>query len=488
MTFSFSPTSESRKAADLLVLPFWEGGKEAGAMNPLKKKIAHALKTGDFKGKNGETSLLYVEGELEPRVLLLGLGKQATSETLRRAYAAAIRLAKAKKFRQVNFVAPSVSKVHNGVRGFLEGLLLTNYHFTELKGSLAKNDSATRLTDIGVIGLAAKEEAEFDRLETISNAVLWVRDVVNRNADDKPPLRMAQWAEDLANQSKKLKIKVLGRKEIEKEQMGLLLAVNRSSTQEPCFVQLSYQGNPKSKEHIVLVGKGVTYDTGGLSLKPTDGMLDMKSDMSGAATVLASVYTAAQLGLKVNVTALAPFTENMLGSASFKPGDVYRSMNGKTVEITNTDAEGRLILADALSYAVKHLNPTCMIDIASLTGAVIVALGTDIAGVFTPDDTLAKQLQAASAETDELLWRLPMYADYKEALKSDVADLVNSAGRDASSVKAAFFLQEFVGDIRWAHIDFAGPCFHLKNPKHYNPTSATGFGVRLFVEFLEQQQ
>ena len=213
----------------------------------------------------------------------------------------------------------------------------------------------------------------------------------------------------------------------------------------------------------------------------------MKCDMSGAAIVLGTVATAAELGLKVNVTAVTPVTENCIDGKSYKLGDVYRAYNGKTVEVNNTDAEGRLVLGDALSYAAKNLDPSCMIDIATLTGSAVVALGEEISALYTPEEGLAKELLDASKKTSELLWRLPLYPDYKESMKSEIADMVNSMGRDAGSIKAAFFLQEFVDDIPWAHIDAAGPCF-LSKPKHYHTTQATGYGIRLFIEFLESKQ
>ncbi len=470
-----------REQADLLVLPFWEGGIESADIGSFKKRVDTVLKSGDFKGKSGETTLLYVEGEKEPRVLLVGLGKDPSTESIRRSMAAAVRLIRSKKCKTVNVVMPDLGKIKNGVRACIEGLILTNYVFTELKGTGSKESFI--IEQMNLIGL--EDASLLKKTQAILSSVFWVRDLVNRNSDDKTPEQVATWVADLAKKNSKLQVKVLKKADIEKEGMGLLLAVNRSSAHEPRLVQLSYQGNPTSKEHIVLVGKGITYDTGGLSLKPTDGMLTMKSDMSGAATVFASVQAAAELGLKVNVTALAPLTENMLGSRSYKPGDVYRGMNGKTIEVTNTDAEGRLVLADAMCYATKYLKPSCMVDIASLTGGIIIAIGDDMAGLFTPNDKLAQSLLDASAQTDELLWRMPMNPDYKEPLKSEVGDFVNSAGRPAGPIKAAFFLQEFTEQVPWAHIDFAGPCF-LDKPKHYNTTSATGFGVRLFIEFLEQ--
>ena len=286
---------------------------------------------------------------------------------------------------------------------------------------------------------------------------------------------------------KPLDVKVLNRKHLEDEKMGLMLAVSRASSLEPFLIQVSYHGNPSSKEHIVLVGKGVTYDTGGLALKQLDNMLTMKCDMSGAAIAIGSVKTAASLRLKVNVTALVPAVENAIGSRSYKLGDVYKSASGKTVEVLNTDAEGRLILADALTYAQKHLKPTCMIDLATLTGAVVVGLGDEVSGLFTDDATLSQELMHASRNTGEALWPLPLHADYADSLKSDIADLANMGGREGGAIKAALFLKEFVGSVPWAHIDCAGPCFRPK-PHRYSPTKATGYGVRLLVEFLTHRQ
>jgi leucyl aminopeptidase len=216
-------------------------------------------------------------------------------------------------------------------------------------------------------------------------------------------------------------------------------------------------------------------------------MLGMKCDMGGAATVLGAVQTAAALNLKINVTAVVPTTENSIDANSYKIGDVYRAMNGKTVEITNTDAEGRLVLADAMAYAVEHLKPTVMIDVATLTGAIVIALGEEISGLFCNNDLLASDLLVASDAVEETLWRMPIPSDYKEMLKSDVADMVNSAGRIASSITAALFLQEFCGSVPWAHLDIAGTCYRNK-PKHYNTTKATGFGLRLLIDFLERRQ
>lgn len=267
------------------------------------------------------------------------------------------------------------------------------------------------------------------------------------------------------------------------EKMGLLMAVSRGSAVDPAFIILSHTGAPKSKEHTVLVGKGVTYDTGGLNLKPPSSMETMREDMSGAAAVLATVATAAALKLKCNVTAVVPTTENAIGASSYKMGDVYTAYNGTTVEIGNTDAEGRLILADALAYAEKKLKPTRMIDLATLTGSVVIALGDEFAGLFTKDDKLAKTLQQAGKKSQELLWRMPLPKSYFKKLKSNVADLRNIGSRAGGSIQAALFLEHFVKKTAWAHLDIAGVAFQTSESGYW-PKNGVGFGVRLLINFL----
>ncbi len=474
MNFSFITGLQKRGKTQLLVLPIWEGPKEAADLGVLKDAIRPALK--DFKGTLGEVATCYVENE---RILLLGLGKQekATVEALRKAYAGLVAAARLKQVDTMHLLFPQCKQKESFLRGMAEGVLLANYSFT-YKGASEKTPPLLK----SIYWIDAPKTQILQRMEVIAAGVHFARDLVNMNADDKVPIKLADIARKL---HPKVQVVVFDKKRIEAEKMGLLLAVNRASVHEPAFIQATYRGDAQSQEHIVLVGKGVTYDTGGLSLKPTDGMVSMKCDMAGAATVLSAVRTAAELGLKVNVTAVVPATENCIGSNSYKLGDVYRSYSGKTVEITNTDAEGRLILADALSFAARTLKPTCLIDLATLTGACVVALGDEIAGLFSPDDALAQELSDAAEEVDEPICKMPFHVDYKEAMKSEIADLVNSfASRDAGAIKAALFLHEFVGDIPWAHLDIAGPAYPSK-PKHYYPVKGTGFGLRLLISFLE---
>jgi len=469
LKIAFSPSLE--RGSDLWILPFWEGPKAAAEYGSLK--IESAVK--DFKGKSDETAFCY---DGEQRILLLGLGKQdkASVEALRKAYASAVRAAQPKKIKRIDVLFPKCRQKDEFLQGIGEGIFLTNYSFT-YKHDALKDEPIVLLEKVVFVGVEKTDQLE--PYKTIIDGVHFVRDLVNANADDK--------LETFVKLSKKLhpkvKIKILEKKQLEAEKLGLILAVNRASSLDPYLIIASYKGDPETKEHAVLVGKGITYDTGGLSLKPTDGMLSMKCDMAGAATVLGAVKVAAELSLKVNVTAVMPLTENCIGSKSYKLGDVYRSYSGKTIEINNTDAEGRLVLGDAIAYAVQNLEPTCVIDLATLTGACVVALGEDFSGLFSNDDALAEDLLESSERTDELVCRLPVHNDYKEAFKSEIADMVNSGGREAGAIKAALFLQEFAGSVPWAHFDIAGPAFITK-PKAYNPMKGTGYGLRLLVDFL----
>jgi leucyl aminopeptidase len=282
-----------------------------------------------------------------------------------------------------------------------------------------------------------------------------------------------------------LRVAALGKREIERERMRGLLAVNSGSARPPVFLIGEYRP-ARAKATAVLVGKGITFDSGGISIKPAPSMGEMKYDMMGAATVFACLAAAKRLALPVRIVALAPLTENLPSGTACRPGDILRMRNGKTVEVDNTDAEGRLVLADALSYAGKF-RPDVLIDFATLTGAVLIALGHECAGLMTPDEVLASELLEAGEETGERLWRLPIWDDYRQNLKSEWADMKNSAGRVAGTVNAAVFLKEFVPEgVPWAHIDIAGVAHLEKEHAGYDP-GATGFGVALAIEFLKRR-
>lgn len=483
-----------RKGADALLIPLIQGknGPELvmGKESSLPSEVELAIDSGDFKGKEGEILSLYVKSKSEKRILLLGLGKREalSVESLRRAYGSAVKRCLSLKLTTINVSVPHLKGISEKevVTGLTEGLLLPNYAFERYKMQKSEEKNpAVLLEQITLLGCAKEMLEVAETTLTICEGVYYARDLVNGNADEVTPQYLAKCAKGLGHQYPKLKVTVFDKKRIEKEKMGLLLAVNRGSNLDPAMIIIEYKGDPKSKEHLVLIGKGITYDTGGLNIK-TANMETMKCDMGGAATCLGTIQTAARLKLKVNLTVVIPTTENSTSSHSYKPGDIYQSYLGMTVEVVNTDAEGRLILADAMAYAVKNLKPTYMIDFATLTGGIDVALGSEATGMMATDDKLANSLIKAGEETQERVWRMPLYEEYRDKLKSDFADIKNWNGRSATSCVAAIFLKEFTGGIPWAHLDIASTAF-LSEAKKYIPKQGTGVGVRLMIRFLQDK-
>jgi len=486
MKIGYIKNINNRPKADYLILPFLEDKVKPIALCDVAKFakiIQDPIENKDFKGKEKEISIVY--GAKEGRILLLGLGKSDKINLVNIAeiYADAVAYLRKKKASSANLVIPqkiNISK-EDLIKAITEALYLANYSFNKFKYD--KEDLPSDLKTVCLIGIDKDDMKIVNEAKVIASGVNFTRDLVNNNAEEETPQNLAKVAKDLKNISKKIKVSVLDKKKIKQENMGLFLAVNKGSDKDPFFIIAEYKGNPSSKDKTAIVGKGITYDSGGLNLKPE--MTTMKADMSGAAATLGVIYTVANLNLKVNVVGIVPATENAIGPASYKPGDVFIGMSGKSVEIKNTDAEGRLILADALTYAVKKIKPTRIIDIASLTGACVVALGDYISGLFCNSEKLAEQLESASKRTGDLVWRMPLHQKYKEQLKSDIADLKNIAeGREGGAILAALFLEEFVEKINWAHLDIAGPNF-LKKTSALHPTHATGSGVRLLVNFLE---
>lgn len=489
MDFSIA-TLASRKVADLVVVPFWKEKDKlhlAASAAALQATVEAPLALGDFKGKENELLITYIEGQPEKRIALLGLGDKdkITTEQLRRAYGALVKACQVKKLKTLNILVPHIPGIGNSdcVRGVVEGLLIANYAFVKHKGETQKENPPTLIQKVALVG---GDKAALDlahQLAIICQGVNFARDLVNSNADEVTPIHLAHVAQQIAKGHSHVKATVFDKKRIEKEKMGLLLAVNRGSLVEPRFIILEYKGNPKSKDHTVLIGKGITYDTGGLNLKGS-GMETMRCDMGGAAVALATLKVAAELKLPVNLTAVVPTTDNCISPTSYKPGDVYTAYSGKTVEVGNTDAEGRLVLADALAYAEKHLKPTRMIDFATLTGGVDIALGNEVTGLMTTSDVLADLLSNAGSATYERVWRLPLFDEYKEMLRSEVADMKNVSGsRSASPIIGGTFLRSFVKETPWAHLDIASTAF-IPEGKRYHPKLATGVGVRLMIEFL----
>lgn len=477
---------------DAIIVSLFEGVKTpagvTGAVDSvLKNAISGLIQAGAFKGKLFETHVIHTLGRLRARIVIVaGLGKKDEFRPgcLRNAMGDAVRV-----LRQHN--CKSVASVLHGVGAgnldagesaqmIVEGLMLGGYRF---RRHLTRKDEEKELAELVLVekdtAKASQAKKGMDKGRIIAGAVIRARDMVNEPGNYMTPSHMAEMARKVAGENG-LQIQVWDREKMEAEKMGGLLGVSQGSHQPPKFVILKYYGDSRQKKMVGLVGKGLTFDSGGISLKPQEFMADMKGDMAGGAAVIAAIGAIAALKLKVNVTAIVPATENLPGGRALKPGDVIKASNGKTIEIVNTDAEGRLILADALSYAVKQgISP--IIDLATLTGACHVALGDLYAGVFSNNQPVADRVLRAGKEADEPLWQLPLPDDYKELNKSDVADVKNSGGRYGGAISAALFLQEFVGKTPWVHLDIAAP-FMSEKTKGALVKGATGFGVRTLIE------
>ncbi|MDM8000151.1 MAG: leucyl aminopeptidase, partial [Dehalococcoidia bacterium] len=367
-------------------------------------------------------------------------------------------------------------------RAITEGAILGLYRFRRHITKEPENN------DVQELLIVERDEAKRAQLErgcdvgrVVAESVVMARDMINEPANFMTPSIMADIARKLAEECG-LGLTVLDRAQMKELGMGGLLGVSQGSHQEPKFIVLSYRGDATSQKAVGLVGKGITFDSGGISLKPSEDMGDMKGDMAGGATVMAVLRALRHLKPKINVTALIPATENLPGGGALKPGDVIRAMNGKTIEIISTDAEGRLILADALSYAVKQgLSP--LVDVATLTGAIRVALGEVTVGVFSNNEEFQRKVMAAAADAGEHMWPMPMFEEYKEQYKSDVADLKNTGGRPAGAITSALFVGEFVGDTPWVHLDIAGTSLASKEKGHV-VKGATGVGVRTLINLI----
>ncbi len=432
-----------------------------------------AAKDNNFSGKDREVLVAY--GGKPRRTIAVGLGKKEklTTERLRRAAAVAAGRVRSLDLKEVSVVLPP-GRASDYAQAVTEGMLLALYEFKRFK---TKNVKPLALHSIRIDGPAEAVE----RARLYCEAACLTRDLVNEPPSDCTPRRLAEAAKAVAKSG--ITVKVFDEKQIVKMGMGGVEGVARGSHQPPRFVHLSYR-SPKAKRTIAIVGKGITFDSGGLCIKPADGMLWMKDDMSGAAAVIGIFSALPALKPRVNVHGIFAATENMPGGSAFKTGDVLRAMNGKTMEIINTDAEGRLILADALSYACR-LKPDEIIDMATLTGACVVALGHDISACFTKDEKLRNRLMEASTKEGEKLWPMPIEDDYFDIIKSHIADVKNSGGRWGGAITAALFLQEFVEPgIAWAHLDIAGPAL-VESDKIYRPTGGTGVMVRTLLRYLE---
>ncbi len=482
---------------EMLVVGHFEDSKKlSGAALDLDRQsggiLGDLIKRGDFTGKHAQVSVVYTRGTLPVyRILLLGLGKkkECDLEKLRRAFSKAARAARdlgVGEFAVRLDPAGGAYSLEGLAEAAVEGVLLGLYRFTQFK--TADKDEAK---DVRRLLLLAADDQEAKRMkaaageaEIVSKAVNYARDLVSTPSNEMTPTDMTRRAREAAV-SKKVRLTTLGNREMEKLGMNALLSVARGSMEPARFIILEYSGGCRGDRPFVIVGKGITFDSGGISLKPPDKMEEMKADMSGGAAVLAVIRAAAELELPLNLVGLVPATENLPGGRAYKPGDVVRSMSGQTIEVISTDAEGRLILADALTYACRF-KPRAIIDMATLTGACIIALGDDVIGMMGTDGPLKDGLRRAADETGEKLWELPIWDDYAELIKSDVADMQNTGGRAGGAITAAVFLSKFVKSTPWVHLDIAGPAW-LSKEKPYIPRGASAVGVRLLLRFLRDQ-
>ncbi|SLM30308.1 putative cytosol aminopeptidase [Desulfamplus magnetovallimortis] len=504
---------------DLLVCFVPEAVDGELVCNPLiQKEVSRAHEYGDFSGKTDKTLLFYPDiGESKSslnarRVLVTGIGKPfgqgdekdkkrgsasvdeketdfgklcAIREAFRQAGGTVSKVCSTVKASKIMVTVPEIAGDYSGevAESLIEGILLGDYRFTKYKKADEQEPEYSGINEVRVFaGEHAANVRKSVKLGVASaQAACDARDMANEPGNGWKALDFAAYADALAKKYD-LKCKIINKEEIKRLGMGGLLAVNQGSAEEPCMVILEYQPKRKSQT-ILLVGKGLTFDSGGICLKPPAGMADMKYDMCGGAAVIAAMQAVGHEKPGVGVVAIIPATDNLSGSAAMKPGDIIRHYNGITSEIINTDAEGRLILADALAYGIEQYKPSCVVDIATLTGAVITGLGHHYSGVLGNSDELVKLLEDAGHRAGEPLWRLPLGKPYSKQIESKVADIKNTGGKSAGTITAAAYLQHFVGDIHWAHIDIAGTAWDFTE-KSYIPKGPSGIGVRTFLELI----
>lgn len=493
MQFEILRSSLCETLCDTVVLGIYSDGlSPAGQTQELDKLLngqINALLLEQPKlGKWGEITVIHTLGLISAkRVIVAGLGTPTTMtrDKLRSVMGTIIRTASKLGARVISvYPADFPGDPADVIACFTEGALLGDYRFTNYKTT----DDTLKST-IEKIVFAIPSEIDMNlssslikQTEIIARSVLFARDLVNHPASIMTPTKMAWHATEIARQYG-LDSHILDKADMEKLGMHAFLAVAQGTQEPPKLIVLKYKGNPDDNDYIGFIGKGITFDSGGISLKPSEGMEEMKTDMAGGAAVLGAMLGISQLKLRLNIIAVVPCTENMPSGTSLKPGDIISSMAGKSIEVVNTDAEGRLLLADAITYA-KQLGAGKLLDLATLTGACVIALGNITAGIISNNDYWCNQILQASDKSGEKMWRLPAFEEYKEQIKSPVADLKNSGGRPAGAITAGLFIAEFVGSTPWVHIDIAGTATIAKD-NGYNVKGATGTGVRTLIQLAQ---
>ena len=445
----------------------------------------------DNGGKLGNLTTVPISGRNPAqRILLAGIGKKdkITNDTIRFVSGKIALKARELKLGEFTVVAPPpnlVDETASSVSQIVEGVKMSLYKFDKFKTE--KEDTPLPNLTIVCSPKSTRVSKAIKSSEIIADGAVFAKDIANLPPNECSPATLASFAKTISNKNK-IKCKIISKSDLKKKGFGGITAVGQGSKNEPKLIILEHNRGPKNKKPIVLVGKAVTFDTGGISLKPGANMDEMKFDKCGGCTVLGIIKAASELRLPINLVGIVPSVENMPGGESYRPGDIIKLYNGKTAEILNTDAEGRLILADALAYGERHYLPQAIIDFATLTGACIIALGTNVAGMVSNDEKLAGEIFDASKRTAEQVWQLPLNQDYMDMIKSDVADMKNMGiGRAAGTIAAAAFLRNAIEETPWVHIDIAGVAWTqtATKEKPYNPKGATGFGVRLILDYLQ---
>lgn len=468
-------------ACDALILPLTEG--DPGLYDNLGSAISNLIKrlfSKEFHGKQDEVLLIPAPEDIKPeRILFVGLGKkdEISAEKVRRAGGKAAGYLRDMGMKKIALSTGVISSLKISPADFIEGSSLGVYTFKKYVGE-KNNKKIDSLLVLSKVSKGLKDDLHWTKVA--ASSVYFARDLTNTPSNDMTPTDLANIALSLSQNN--LSVKVLDRKDVQKLGMGAYLSVAKGSKEPLKFIVLEYKGAKGAP--LVLIGKSITFDSGGISLKPAEGMEKMKYDMAGGAVVLGIFKAISELKLPVNLTGILPATENLPGGAATRPGDVIRAINGKTVEIVNTDAEGRLIIADAIGYA-KRFNPQAIIDIATLTGACSIALGNEAIAMMGNDRELINKIKKSADKTYERVWEMPLFEEYKEYLKSDIADIKNHAGKNGSLVTSAYFLCEFAGQVPWVHLDIAGTTW-IEKGKSYMPKGASGVGVRLMLNLIKE--
>lgn len=490
MNFTSKASDLSRiKASTLIKFCAQEGLKNDPSLKKLDKFIGGAIRKifewGEFEGKLNQISVLYATSSLlVDRIILVGLGEREkiNEDSYRQAAGTISRLLPVKKSKSLAFFFD----LHDDsitAQAVAEGFLLGRFDMTDYKSIDKKNNNLNETAYFCCANKAGINAIDrgMKRGQIIANSAILARRLAFHPGNIITPTTFAEEAKSIARKNR-LKIQVLNEKQIKKEKMNALLAVAQGSDRPPRFIMLEYRQGKTGRKPIVLVGKGITFDSGGISIKPAPDMDEMKGDMSGGAIVLATMMAISQLKIPLNIVGLIPLAENMPSGKALRPGDIIKSRKGKTIEVLNTDAEGRLILADALDFANKY-KPQAVIDIATLTGTALYVLGYAAAPILGNNRQLMDAIRAASDKSAERVWEMPLWDEYRELVKSSIADIKNTGGKSAGTITAAAFLENFIGSWPWAHIDIAYVDLE-KNGRPYIPKGATGIGVRLLIELL----